>query len=214
MPGFVSGCSIAFLIAASLVLFGRPASAVLLVGDLNSPADGLLTLDTGSGLEWLDWAVTDGMSVNQVEDELESGGMFDSFRYATNAEVITFWLNAGIPNVPGITLANLAPVQALVTLLGVTFSNSLVTAGSIGFTNDVSGALRFEANLADRTPFDGLGQATLQLTIGITDASQDPSRGHALVRPIPEPASAVLLLAGLCGVAFGRGWIERRSAAR
>lgn len=214
MSRFVSGCSIAFLVAASLALFCRPAAAVLLAADLNSPADGLLTNDTGSGLAWLDWTVAAGMSVNQVEVELQSGGMFDTFRYATNAEVITFWQNAGIPNVPGITLANLAPVQALVALLGVTFSNTLVSAGSAGFTDNVSGGLRTEATLADRTPFDGLGQATLQTTIGITDDSQQPSRGHALIRPIPEPASAVLLLAGLCGVAFGRGRIASRSAAR
>lgn len=192
------------VLAGGLALIDRPAAALLLEADLNSPGDALLTIDTGSGLVWLDWTVAAGMSVNEVQAELLPGGDFDSFRYASNAEVTAFWDNAGIPDVPGITLANLASVQALIALLGVTFSNALVDAGSVGFTSDLSAGLRTEATLADRTPFDGFGQATLQTTMGFTDDTKEPSRGHALVREIPEPGTVLLLVAGLSGTALAR----------
>jgi hypothetical protein len=200
----------AFLPSASaLALAAAPARALLVEADLAAPGDGLLTIDTGSGLAWLDWSYAAGMSVNQVSAQLLPGGALETFRYATNAEVTTFWQNAGIPDVPDITEANLAPVQALIELLGVTFASSLVAAGSVGFTSETLNGLRFEATLADRTPFDGLGQATFNRTVGITDDSQEPSRGHALVRSIPEPGSALLLLAGAGALAVARGRAAR-----
>lgn len=49
-----------------LGMLTKPASAVLISTDLLTAGDGLLTLDTATGLEWLDLTQTVGQSYNSV----------------------------------------------------------------------------------------------------------------------------------------------------
>ncbi len=55
--------------------------------------DNLITRDTVTNLDWLDLTETNDMSYNDVSAQLGAGGMFEGFRYATNAEVIALWSN-------------------------------------------------------------------------------------------------------------------------
>ena len=62
-----------FSIVTAGVLFAGSANAKLMEFDLESEGDGLVTLDTNSGLMWLDLTVTGGKSISQVKAMLANG---------------------------------------------------------------------------------------------------------------------------------------------
>lgn len=81
---------------------------------------GANTLDTATNLQWLDLSASGGLSYNQVAAQFGSGGQFEGYRFATRAEVLTLFGDAGIPDVDvgfGGTAANKAPVTALMALM-------------------------------------------------------------------------------------------------
>jgi hypothetical protein len=73
-------------------------------------------VDLVTGLEWLDLTLSAAMSYNQVSAEFGVGGLFEGFRYATKAEITTFWSNAGITPIPNFFVAEdpaIPPLQAI-----------------------------------------------------------------------------------------------------
>jgi PEP-CTERM motif len=70
-------------VAVSAALAASPSLAALQEADLASAGDKLLTVDSGTGLAWLDITVTRGQSLAQV---LGSSWMQQGFRLATGAE--------------------------------------------------------------------------------------------------------------------------------
>jgi hypothetical protein len=82
----------ATLIATVLLLSAASAQASLVETDWNNLGDGLATLDTDTGIEWLDLTQTLGMSINQAEGLL--GSTFDGWRLPTGAEVTQMMVNA------------------------------------------------------------------------------------------------------------------------
>ncbi|MCP4463030.1 MAG: VPLPA-CTERM sorting domain-containing protein, partial [Planctomycetaceae bacterium] len=79
---------------ALLGLSVSSANASLVSGNTTFGVD-TTTIDTVSGLEWLDLQWSADMSFNDVKDEFGSGGLFEGWRYATLGEVATFWSNSG-----------------------------------------------------------------------------------------------------------------------
>ena len=65
-------------------------------GRLHKPGDGLLTRDAATGLEWLDLTATTNMSVEEVRANLQKGGQFEGFEYATADQVADLLANAGL----------------------------------------------------------------------------------------------------------------------
>lgn len=59
-------------------------------------ADTAITLDTSTGLEWLDLTVTLNRSYNDILSNLDSGGEFEGWRFATRTDVIKLWDSFGI----------------------------------------------------------------------------------------------------------------------
>jgi hypothetical protein len=191
------------LLAAAMLLGTANASrATLVVNDWLNAGDGLLTLDTDTQLLWLDWTEATSLSVNQVMAQLGAGGSFEGFRYATVAEVHAFYSNAGIPNVPGITAANLLPVQNLLAIVGLTAPANAFGPASSAWTADSTGGNRIQGVLQDRN--DDLGQATTNGISGFDDDFAAVNWGHALVQVVPEPSAGVLLLLGLLGIGVAR----------
>jgi hypothetical protein len=82
------------LIAATLLLSITSTQAALVESDWENTGDGLATLDTDTGIEWLDLTQTDGMSLNQAEGLTGAGGIFDGWRLPTRAEVTQMMVNA------------------------------------------------------------------------------------------------------------------------
>ncbi|MEG3764920.1 hypothetical protein [Alteromonas sp. 14N.309.X.WAT.G.H12] len=71
---------------AAMVVAGS-ANAELVETDWLTDGDGLATLDTTTGLEWLDLTVTDSLSINEVSLELGEGGDYEGWRLPTAEEV-------------------------------------------------------------------------------------------------------------------------------
>lgn len=84
---FAFGCSIS--VQAAIVQGNDPNQAA---GD-----DGFnLTIDTNTGLRWLDLTLTNGRSFNDVSSNFAVGGDYEGYRHATRDEILSFWSNAGI----------------------------------------------------------------------------------------------------------------------
>ena len=87
-----------FLKYASAVislLLSSHVNAVLVSADLYSTDDGLITIDTDTGLEWLDFSSTNAMSYNDISAQLTTGGTWDGWRYATVQEIESLLNAAG-----------------------------------------------------------------------------------------------------------------------
>ena len=92
-----------------------------------------LTLDTSSGLEWLDLSYTEGMSWNQV-NEMIMGGPLKGFRMATLKELMRFLKAAGV-NKSGFNpkyVGEWENMRTLIDLIGSTYETGVV----IGRYND------------------------------------------------------------------------------
>ena len=96
-------CAHVFQIALVLLMISwlsNQADAELVSAD--DPVFGLgsLTIDTATNLAWLDVTKTDARSFDDVSSQFGAGGEFEGFRYATEEEVLTFFSNANIPDLP------------------------------------------------------------------------------------------------------------------
>ena len=111
-----------------------PAS-VALISQNSAFGANTITLDTATGLKWLDVTLSTPYSYDQILVQLQSGGVFDGYRLATNAEVLTFWQNAGINTGAGFlgffTSQNFQPIVDLMAFVGITGLNT----GNLGGGN-------------------------------------------------------------------------------
>ena len=72
------------------------ANAVLIERDWQTPGDALLTYDTVTGKEWLDVPATSDLSYNQVAALMAPGAIYESFAFATEQQVLSFFHSAGL----------------------------------------------------------------------------------------------------------------------
>lgn len=142
-----------------LMLLSIQCFAELVSRDDSLHGPGSITLDTDTGLEWLDVTKTTNLSANFVTSQLVRGGGFEGFRYATIAELTTLFAHAGIPQISfgsgTLDPTNYAPVVRLLDLIGATIPSSQ-TFGLLG----------------DASPF-----VPTNLAIGVLQAFSHPSLG-------------------------------------
>lgn len=88
-------------LALSLLSASAIAIADIVNIDWKAENDKEVFLDTTNGTEWLDFSITDGMSVAQVELQLGEGGNYEGFRVANYQEVYSLFdslaIESGIP---------------------------------------------------------------------------------------------------------------------
>jgi hypothetical protein len=82
------------IVGLFLTASAMSVQAELVSTDWKNTGDGLATLDTATGIEWLDLTQTDGMSINQAEGLTVVGSTFDGWRLPTRAEVTQMMVNA------------------------------------------------------------------------------------------------------------------------
>ena len=169
-------------------------------------------LDTSSNLAWLHLTLTSNQSYNQVSANLGSGGTFDGWRFATPAELVTFFTDydGGVVNTTN--------ALNLMNDLGGPLSDvSNVTNGfhrqsSIGFLN-IAGGLGHE--LFGYIAVDSFTGASISpgLQGSAVDNMAFSGTGSWLVQAqdagVPEPGTLGLLLAGAAGL----GLFARRRKA-
>lgn len=168
-------------VAIAMSTAGPGAQAALLAQDLLSAGDGLVTLDTATGLQWLDLGLSVPWRIDEPSSYLAAG-----WSVASLAQVQTLIGNHfGSSTTNGTRISvDVAGAQQFVGLLGPTFGS------------DVSWG-RFQSTLSGRA-----GQAVVRYDTGlgsylISDDGFGASEPHSFsgifyVRPAPAPEPVLL----------------------
>jgi MYXO-CTERM domain-containing protein len=88
------------VLAAVLMLGAFGAQAGFTKTDWNAVGDNLVTVDSSTGLEWLNLTATDNKSVSMVQEQMST--IYAGWRLPTNAEVVAMMSN--MFNVPSSSL--------------------------------------------------------------------------------------------------------------
>jgi hypothetical protein len=209
------------------LLASAQVGATLIEQDLLLVDDGLITLDSSTGLEWLDVTQTVGMSYTSVLGSQYVSQM--SFRYATLQELTALFDNAGgsgdylIPrstinseNYNGVPVVeNYSAAMSLLNFMGCTsyiVGQACDLDGQdwhIGmYGNQVNSGIQTAAIVDAYNNSPPYGNAG---AIWVDFSEFVPSRtttdfGSYLVRTssVPEPSVISILLIGILGMAFAR----------
>ena len=186
--------------------FSITAHAALIETDWAVTNDAALTLDSNTGLEWLDITVTAGLSYNDVVAELGVGGAYEGFSFASSQQVAGLFSAVGlgeIPNVPEL-LGGGEQIQTLLGYWGVTWN--LGTGERTEFlTSNTTGLLAGE-RFTGRVFWLEVGDTGVTTEyLARADSYANVTIGSALVRtasPVPVPAAMWLFASGLVSL-FG-----------
>lgn len=215
----------------------RAVGALLLVSATTVNAmlidNGAYTTDAATWLDWLDLTATRGLSFDDVSSQMAVGQPFAGWRFASRAEVTTFWADAGgIGPFTSEASGETDWVGRLESLWGKTYPflytvNGYRVQGTIAMTSDASltcSACNLTVYLLDNIDISASSVGDFAEAIQLNEAyrwqGQAPI-GHALIRrasiAVPEPPTLAMLLLGLASVvpSLARGVRKklRRTAA-
>jgi len=194
-----------YFFICSVVLLSQPSNAALIDMDWNATGDAALMLDTTTGLKWLDLSVTANQSYNNVITQLQQGGAYDVFRYATQTEVLALWTQAGISDTNFTWTVNgeWQSVKALADRLGtsVLFDPVGVATHTIGMVEGGS-VLNINQRWAMELSYypDGLQVRTSSNNYVLDTSFASVHYSSYLVQAVPIPASVWLFVSGLLGL--------------
>ena len=169
---------------------GTAQAALVALGDY--------TTDTDTGLDWLDLDLTLGMSFNQVNAELGTGGLFEGWQVATLDQAQTFLTNAGwIGPFDPSNVSNVGFVADFRALTTSLLDDPISGMGDSSLVNDPAAdiSMRFSDD-----PITGITSYSITTPIDLTVGQQ--GTGTFLVRTsvVPLPTAVWLFLSGLAGL--------------
>lgn len=201
-------------IITGLMLSCGIADAALLERDWMSNGDGLLTYDSGTGLEWLDLNSTYGVSHNEMLTLLSPGQTYDGFRFATPDELITLLSHAGVSEAAGgggtqgVYLGEHSQLSAFISLVGggsVHYELNFTQTTANGHTVEISGT-NTSVIFSALSYYDD-GRTFFSPRFGTVSPADynytDQNAGSWIVRDasvVPIPAAAYLFGSGLLGL--------------
>ena len=211
-------CHIELLAAVvSLLLTGVSARANLIQASDPRFGPDSLTIDTSTGLAWLDVNLGTGLSYEQVLADTQPGGLFSGFRYATAPEVLALYVSAGIPGFGYYPLST-PSIPAFMSLVGTTESINgypgivALSATSSGGAQDAPAVYATGYNGTEMYWVNGGGyNGSGGTAYGPTTSY--PGLGSWLVTSVPDSSGAsicVLAAAGLMGFGFAQRRLARR----
>jgi len=205
MFGRKLGVGLAVVIVLALFLLVNRLQGAVIEADWQTSGDNLAFYDTENNLEWLDFeraTYEDGTkSVNAMITELETGGVFEGWRYASNAEFHAMLRSAGFTDFGTANTANVNPAINLFSVSGGHIEIAGRYYRTWAYTSDwaTAGTIR-DARLFGLANL--LYNADDPLTAGV-DINYIPPKwdvntgrqfmSHALVRSVvPEPTSLAM----------------------
>lgn len=195
-----------------VALLASPAQATLIdLGDV--------TRDTSSGLDWLDLTASQGYSIAEVlaGEQCDSADpdecfpltfLSDGWAFATRAQVCALFADNAVAPDPCLGGVQLVSVpgnvsEGLAELLGITGlgPNSKESDGFFYDGPDQGGLAFVYYNFTN----DESQTGTMSLASTFKDETwKEPGIGNFLIRPIPEPVSALFVAAGLVALSAAR----------
>ena len=198
--------SVVFLACAVCFSAGSAHASSLISGDSEFGPD-TVTIDTATGLEWLDWTLYTNYSYNDVTTLMVPGGELDEWRYASDVELHALFDHAGV-SVGAPDPASFDAAVALMGLIGMTQDQADVDYSHAQTSNTDGNGDHFYSSL-EVVWYNQTGKGYLNY-YPLPPENAYSLTGHALVRSaVPEPSSLALLLiggVGLCGYGMRRKW--------
>lgn len=198
-------------LAVAVAIPSLAGAAMISVWDRRIPgsgnADGNLTTDTETGLQWLVPNVPSQLDLDPYPFTI-------GFRYATRLEVHGFLTHLGLPTgvFPNGGFAPVDLYTAAAPYLGQPFYNWIMYHSSLtiwGLTGDLSPSGQpYAASVELLTDYDSItGAMTVRTFTSFSGTGiESPSQGHWMVRAVPEPSTWTLaFLAALALLACGVG---------
>ncbi|HBX5210863.1 TPA: hypothetical protein MH404_29485, partial [Klebsiella pneumoniae] len=131
------------LFVATLVvgLISTQASAAFVATDWKVSGDRLATLDTVTGIEWLDLTESKGMSISLAKQAIGDGGKFQGWRLPTSVEVESLF--SRVFTTWGDIFNDDGTPQDKITTNGLTDSESILFATLFGLSGRVNNSTNF-----------------------------------------------------------------------
>jgi|GEM_PF-3276734 len=198
-------------IATTFILTSLTAQAGMISSDWKTAGDNKISIDTSTGLEWLKITETRGYNFTTIQEQLGAGGLFEGFRLPTETEIGNLW-KSFFPDAP----STFFHYEDMNTIEGVGAEAALAWTDALGYGYWGTTGFRYGLGIAlnDANQATGYGFIINNNAYGhmYPGISTQPSNysgillvsGDSSASPVPVPASGILMLLGLSGLAFAR----------